>query len=49
MARIQGTVVPEAAITESGTIENVSVVAGHPMMIDNAVDAVRQWRYEPAN
>jgi hypothetical protein len=41
MARIQETVVLEAAaITQSGTIDDVTVVAGHPMLIDNAVDAV---------
>ena len=47
-ARVQGSVVIEATITESGTLDDVTVVAGHPMLIESAVDAVRQWRYEPA-
>ena len=47
-ARIQGTVVLEATITESGAVENVTVITGHPMLIDAAVDAIRRWRYEPA-
>jgi TonB family protein len=47
-ARIQGIVVLEAAISETGELENITVVSGHPLLIDSAVEAVRQWRYEPA-
>jgi TonB family protein len=47
-ARIQGTVVLEATITESGALEDVTVITGHPVLAPAAVDAVRQWRYEPA-
>jgi TonB family protein len=47
-ARIQGVVLLEATITESGRLEDVTVISGHPMLIDAAVDAIRHWRYEPA-
>jgi TonB family protein len=47
-ARVQGTVIVEASITETGAVEDIKVVEGHPMLIAAAVDAVRQWRYEPA-
>jgi TonB family protein len=47
-ARIQGVVLLEATITESGRLEEVTVVSGHRMLIDAALDAIRQWRYEPA-
>jgi TonB family protein len=47
-ARIQGVVLLEATITESGRLEDVTVISGHPMLIDAAVDAIRQWHYEPA-
>ncbi len=46
-ARIQGQVVLRAMISRDGTIENLQVVSGHPMLISAAVDAVRQWRYRP--
>ncbi len=46
-ARIQGSVVLSAVISKSGTMENVRVVRGHPMLVGAAVDAVSQWRYRP--
>jgi protein TonB len=46
-ARIQGIVVLQAIISKQGTIENVTVLTGHPMLIPAAIDAVRQWRYRP--
>lgn len=46
-ARVQGTVELRAIISKSGTIENLVVVRGHPMLAGAAVEAVRQWRYRP--
>lgn len=46
-ARIQGTVVLNAWITKEGTIERLTVVSGHPMLVKAALDAVQQWRYRP--
>jgi len=46
-ARIGGTVVLSATITREGTIENLQVISGHPMLVGAAVDAVRHWRYRP--
>ena len=46
-ARIQGTVVLQAIISKQGTIENLTVVTGHPMLAPAALEAVRQWRYRP--
>jgi protein TonB len=37
----------QAIISKQGTIENVTVLTGHPMLIPAAIDAVRQWRYRP--
>jgi protein TonB len=45
--RVQGRVVLRAVISREGTIENLQVVSGHPMLVRAAVDAVRQWRYRP--
>ena len=46
-ARIQGVVVLEAEISKEGTIDNLKVITGHPLLIQAAIDAVRQWRYKP--
>jgi protein TonB len=46
-ARIQGQVVLQAVISKQGAIENLQVVAGHPMLVPAAIEAVRQWRYRP--
>ena len=46
-ARIQGSVLLRAVISRGGTIENLSVISGHPMLVGAAIDAVRQWRYRP--
>lgn len=46
-ARIQGVVRLEAIINRQGLIENLRVVSGHPLLIQSALDAVRQWRYQP--
>jgi periplasmic protein TonB len=46
-ARIQGTVVLKAMISKQGTIENLQLLSGHPMLAPAAIDAVRQWRYRP--
>lgn len=46
-ARIHGAVVLQAEISKQGTIENLRVISGHPMLVQNALDAVKQWRYKP--
>jgi periplasmic protein TonB len=44
-ARVQGVVELRAIISKVGTIENLIVVSGHPMLVKSAIEAVRQWRY----
>ena len=46
-ARIQGTVILRAIVNREGRIENLQLVSGHPMLVQAAIDAVRQWRYKP--
>jgi len=46
-ARIEGPVVLAAVISKAGTIENLQVLTGHPMLVKAAIDAVSQWRYRP--
>jgi protein TonB len=44
---IQGVVVLQATISKRGSIENLKVISGHPMLQQAAMDAVRSWRYKP--
>jgi periplasmic protein TonB len=46
-ARIQGTVVLQAEISKDGTIQNLQLISGHPMLAPAAIEAVKQWRYKP--
>lgn len=46
-ARIQGTVKFTAIIGTDGTIRNLQLVTGHPLLVPAAQDAVRQWVYRP--
>jgi protein TonB len=46
-ARIQGQVMLRAIISREGTIENLQVISGHPMLVQAAMKAVQQWRYRP--
>jgi periplasmic protein TonB len=47
IAHIQGDVVLQATISKTGSIENLRAVSGHPILIQAALDAVRQWKYKP--
>jgi len=46
-ARVQGNVVLQAEISKEGTIQNLRVLSGPPLLIQSALDAVKQWRYRP--
>jgi len=46
-ARISGTVELSAIIGEDGKIQQLTVVTGHPLLRQAALDAVKQWVYQP--
>ena len=46
-ARVSGLVVLEATLTAQGSVEQIRVISGHPLLIDAAVECVKQWQYEP--
>jgi len=46
-ARIQGNVVLQAIISKDGSIQDLQLVSGHPMLVPAAIEAVKQWRYRP--
>ncbi len=47
-ARAQGTVRLQVMIGKNGTIEKLEFVSGPALLIQAAMDAVRQWEYRPA-
>jgi protein TonB len=48
-ARIGGTVVLKAIINRDGSVENLSLVSGQPLLVAAAMDAVKQWVYKPTH
>ena len=45
--RKEGTVLLHAMISVEGRITALEVVSGPPLLVQSALDAVRQWRYRP--
>jgi TonB family protein len=45
--RLQGTVVLQIVIDEVGQVRNLKTVSGDAVLAQAAIDAVRQWRYQP--
>ncbi len=46
-ARVQGVVKLSAVIGKDGSVQNLEVISGHPLLIPSALEAVQQWRYQP--
>jgi protein TonB len=36
-----------AIIGRDGQVSELQVLSGHPLLVNPAVEAVRQWRYNP--
>lgn len=36
-----------AIIGRDGTVTQLQVISGHPLLLQAALDAVRQWTYQP--
>lgn len=46
-AHVEGAVRLHAVIAKDGTVQNIEVISGDPLLVDAALKAVRQWRYQP--
>jgi len=46
---ISGTVRIEAVVAPNGTVKSTSVLGGHPVLAQSAVDAVRKCKWEAAS
>jgi len=46
-AHVQGTVILHAIISKDGTVQELQYVSGPALLMRSAMDAVRQWKYQP--
>lgn len=47
MAHVSGTVHLLGIIAKDGTIRNLQIIDGNPLLVGAAVDAVSKWVYRP--
>jgi TonB family protein len=47
--QIGGTVRLEVTITAKGTVKNVALIGGNPILAEAAISAVRRWTYAPGD
>jgi TonB family protein len=45
---LSGTVKIEVVIAADGHVRNARAVGGHPLLVESCLDAVKDWRFEPA-
>jgi TonB family protein len=46
-ARVTGAVVLEAVIARDGSVRDLRIITGQPLLNQAAIDAVKKWRYQP--
>jgi TonB family protein len=46
--KLAGTVQALATVKPDGTVKEVKVVGGHPLLAEALTHAVMQWKYQPA-
>jgi periplasmic protein TonB len=44
---VQGQVRIDAVLDEQGNVVEMKIVSGHPLLYQAALDALKQWKYEP--
>jgi TonB family protein len=47
IAHIQGNVILQVLIDKQGHVANMKPIMGHPILVQAALDAVKQWEYKP--
>jgi TonB family protein len=47
LLRLEGTVILAATVMEDGTVRDIKVVEGSPVLAQSAAEAVKHWRYKP--
>jgi TonB family protein len=46
---ITGTVKVLVVVSASGTLKDTKVVGGNPLLVNAAMDALKKWKFEPAD
>lgn len=46
---ITGTVRVLVVVSASGTLKDTKVVGGNPLLVNAAMDALKKWKFEPAD
>ncbi|HKW18982.1 MAG TPA: energy transducer TonB [Terriglobales bacterium] len=47
--KLVGTVQVQAIVSPDGTVKEVRVIGGHPVLVETVVRAVLKWRFEPGS
>jgi len=45
---VSGTVRLSVVVAPNGTVKSSKVIGGHPVLVNAAIDAMKQWKFEPA-
>jgi len=45
--RLEGAVTLRILVTAKGIVDQVQVISGHPLLVQGAIDSVRQWKFRP--
>jgi len=45
---ITGTVRLAVVVAPNGQVKNTKAIGGHPILVNAAMDAMKQWKFEPA-
>ncbi|HXW16856.1 MAG TPA: energy transducer TonB [Candidatus Acidoferrales bacterium] len=46
-AHVSGTIILHAVISKDGSVQELTYISGPPLLMKSAMDAVREWRYQP--
>jgi TonB family protein len=46
---IEGLVRLKATVLANGSVGDIQVIGGNPILVENAVKAVKNWKYAPAS
>ncbi len=46
--RIEGSVKADVLVAPNGTVKSVEIKGGHPLLVQSAQNALREWEWEPA-
>ncbi len=45
--RLQGVVRADVLVAPNGTVKSIEVKGGHPVLVDAAQNALREWKWQP--